>query len=393
MTENELAGRGKRLFSLDLLRGMDMFLLTVVAPFMYAIDGVYALPPAVLDQFQHPWEGFTLYDIIMPLFLFMSGAAVPFSLEKRLAKSGGRPDAAYWKHVAWRLVMLWGLGLVVQGRLLDFDLDTLRLFDNTLEAIAVGFAAMSLLVLVKSMKVKSAIVATAFVVYGLLLHFLGDYSLNGNFAAFVEQKILLAITPAASETAREIAATGIPADSSGFSEELLARGGEVHYTWYLTSLMFFFNVAAGYFATKILLATADRVRNCRRLFLYGLALLALGWLLAFGGVKMVKHIYTVSFTAQAVGWSALALAALYYLTDIRSWRKGTQLFLLFGRTSLVCYMAGECFWGTYLHLGGFLTHGLYHAFEPSVHKLYATLAGFVLLYFTLRLREMIGRKS
>ena len=74
-----------RLFSLDLLRGLDMFLLTVIGPLVIATQtGWKCFPEPFYRQFHHAWEGFVLWDIIMPLFIFMCGAAVPFALRKRL---------------------------------------------------------------------------------------------------------------------------------------------------------------------------------------------------------------------------------------------------------------------------------------------------------------------
>jgi len=36
-------------------------------------------------QFNHPdWFGFHFYDIIMPLFLFLVGVVIPFSMESRV---------------------------------------------------------------------------------------------------------------------------------------------------------------------------------------------------------------------------------------------------------------------------------------------------------------------
>ncbi|MBQ3746979.1 MAG: DUF5009 domain-containing protein, partial [Kiritimatiellae bacterium] len=58
-----------RLSSLDLLRGLDMVFLTIVGPLVWAIDSGWGLPQGFLYQFTHPWEGFTAWDIIMPLFL------------------------------------------------------------------------------------------------------------------------------------------------------------------------------------------------------------------------------------------------------------------------------------------------------------------------------------
>ena len=89
-------------------------------------------------QFEHvKWEGFHFYDLIMPLFLFVVGAAMPFSFARRaeLGHSNGRMLFKLLR----RTVILFVLGMAVQGHLLDFNLETLHPFSNTLQAIAVGY--------------------------------------------------------------------------------------------------------------------------------------------------------------------------------------------------------------------------------------------------------------
>ena len=89
----------ERLFSLDVLRGLDMMLLTVVGPLVCAAQkGWNCFPDWFMRQFNHGWECFTLWDIIMPLFIFMCGAAMPLALERLLKKGGG----AFWRHVLAR---------------------------------------------------------------------------------------------------------------------------------------------------------------------------------------------------------------------------------------------------------------------------------------------------
>ena len=111
--------RDSRLFSLDALRGLDMLFLCVVQPIVvvaaknFGFSDVETHP--FMRQFGHFWGGFTAYDLIMPLFIFMSGAAVPLALKRRL-DAEGRPTAAFWKHIGVRFVMLWILGMVAQGR-------------------------------------------------------------------------------------------------------------------------------------------------------------------------------------------------------------------------------------------------------------------------------------
>jgi len=377
LTEEPTAGR---LVSLDLLRGLDMMFLTVVGPLVWAIDAGWGLPNGFLYQFTHPWEGFTAWDIIMPLFLFMCGAAIPLSLERRLARNGGRPDAAYWRHVFWRVALLWVLGMVVQGHLLDFSLLEVRPYNNTLQTIAAGYLAMAALVCLP-MKWRIAVPAACFVAYGLIVHLCGDYTMTGNAAEHVEQAVLSALLPAGSKAIHELGELGY----LGQFHEI----GEIHYTWILTTPMFVFMTACGYFSTKILQGDAAPVRRFWRLAAFGASLLALGWVLALCGVRMVKHIFAVSFTAQAMGWSALLLAAAYLVADIWHVRRGTGIFQLFGRTSLLAYMIGEFFWPCFVFAGNYVTKGLTHLVGAPAQGVAACLAAIALLVACLAIRRRL----
>mgnify|MGYP002551785558 CR=1 FL=1 len=80
-----------RLASLDILRGFDLFLLVFFQPVFAALVRQLNLPflNDILYQFDHEvWEGFRFWDLVMPLFLFMTGASMPFSLSKYIGTSG-----------------------------------------------------------------------------------------------------------------------------------------------------------------------------------------------------------------------------------------------------------------------------------------------------------------
>ena len=80
-----------RLASLDILRGFDLFLLVFFQPVFAALVRQLNLPflNDILYQFDHEvWEGFRFWDLVMPLFLFMTGASMPFSLSKYIGMSG-----------------------------------------------------------------------------------------------------------------------------------------------------------------------------------------------------------------------------------------------------------------------------------------------------------------
>src|SRR5436190_21182547 len=152
-----------RVLSLDGLRGFDMF--WIIGGDKLALAILAMIPQAdapwvaqAKHQLAHSrWEGFTAYAPCMPLFLFVVGAAMPFSFARR-AELGHSKSRMLLKLLR-RTVILFVLGMAVQGHLLDFNLDTLHPFSNTLQAIAVGylFAGMFMLYLPVWLQLAAAI--------------------------------------------------------------------------------------------------------------------------------------------------------------------------------------------------------------------------------------------
>ena len=136
----EPAAPPARIASIDALRGLDLFLLTGGLSLPVVLGAFFTIPEGVLNQMRHVrWEGFSTCDLIMPLFLFIVAAAMPFSFGKRLAE--GQSKKQILVKVIRRVLILWLFGMIAQGNLLDFDLSKLYLFSNTLQAIAVGYLA------------------------------------------------------------------------------------------------------------------------------------------------------------------------------------------------------------------------------------------------------------
>ena len=85
---HQIVAPAKRLASLDALRGFDMFWIIGGENVVHGMANASGLPffKALSFQMQHSqWTGFRFYDLIMPLFLFMVGMSIPFSLSKRIA--------------------------------------------------------------------------------------------------------------------------------------------------------------------------------------------------------------------------------------------------------------------------------------------------------------------
>ena len=80
----------QRLYSLDALRGFDMFWIMGAEDIVHGLAKVTGSPvfEAMANQLTHPdWHGFHFYDLIFPLFLFCAGVATPYSVGRELEKA------------------------------------------------------------------------------------------------------------------------------------------------------------------------------------------------------------------------------------------------------------------------------------------------------------------
>lgn len=359
-----------RLFCLDALRGLDMILLIVIGRLFRVCNGVFHFPEPFARQFDHAWGGFTLWDIIMPLFIFMCGAAIPFALPKRL-DAEGRPTAAFWKHVFGRVALLWVLGMLCQGFLAKLDLMWINPYSNTLQAIAAGYLIAALVLIVPGRIGRVARWATPIVLaggYALLMHFCGDYTKEGNFPQIVEHAIRVRLLPAGSDA--------------------ISNWG---YTWFLTTMMFGAMTLCGMNATDILRGAGSKGAKVAKLFGLGAVLLAVGWAVT-PWVPMIKHVYTFSFTAQAMGWCVLALAVLYVVNDIWMCRRGWGLVLLYGQYALWAYMIGECFGNVVDAFSERITMGFPHVFGAAMALPLTELVSVCAITACLMLRHVLKRK-
>ena len=380
--------KNERLFSLDLLRGLDMFLLTVIGPLWCAVSALWGpFPNWVSRNFGHYWGAFGLWDLIMPMFIFMCGAAIPFALGRRL--KDGRPTPAFWKHLLYRFVLLWVLGMVAQGHLLSLDWKEISPFNNTLQTIAAGYVIAALVLLIPNRKVRWAIPVVLALAYAVPLAICGDYSPGGcvmlegvlpvvpNGATCLADGSLLLPPGCTFENGRLLglslpdwcAAYGSAVFPGGTvvaqGDNLVIAGGNaawlleakilnlllpagsnvlVHrdpgYTWFATIPMFGVMTLCGMIATEILTAAKEKARKGFELLALGAVLLAFGWAI-YPVIPSIKHIYSLTFTAQAMGWCCLALAALYFLSDVWGVRRGLGLFILFGQHALTAYLVTE----------------------------------------------------
>src|SRR5690349_10816903 len=105
----------QRLMSVDALRGFDMFWIIGADALVSALNRMSQTGPTrfLANQLDHAeWEGFHFYDLIFPLFVFLAGVSMVFSLTKTIQQAG-RSEAV--KRVVRRGVLLFLVGIFYYG--------------------------------------------------------------------------------------------------------------------------------------------------------------------------------------------------------------------------------------------------------------------------------------
>ena len=330
----------KRLLSLDVLRGLDLFLLVALQPVLLAVLRQLdcdALNDTLLYQLDHAqWEGMRVWDLVMPLFLFMSGVTMPYSLPKYRTQNG---DIKVWTRVVKRFALLYLLGMLVQGNILAFNPERVYIYSNTLQAIAVGYLLTVPMVLYLKPKQQIATIAALLVVYSIPMHLCGDWSAQGNFAAVVDKAVL-----------------GRFRDGS-----VLAADGSVQfaawydYTWLWSSLTFCCTVALGSLAGYVTKnGNNDRKAVACKLALVGAVLLVAGLICGFIQ-PIIKRIWTASFTIYSAGWCYMLLALFYWWIDVKGHTKGWYWLSYFGCNAITAYLIAEIM--DFTSLSNSLLHG------------------------------------
>ena len=337
----------KRLLSLDVLRGLDLFLLVALQPVMRValiqLD-CEALNNTLLYQLDHAeWEGLRVWDMVMPLFLFMSGVTMPYSLPKYKTQNG---NVEVWKRVLKRFALLFALGVLVQGNILSLNPDRVYIYSNTLQAIAVGYLLTVPMVLYLKPKQQVLVIIALLVIYSVPMHLHGDWSAQGNWACVVDKALL----------GRFRDGSALAADGS------VLFAAWYDYTWLWSSLTFCCTVAMGSLAGYMTKNGNDnRVATARMLFVVGAVLVVFG-LLAGIGQPIIKRIWSASFTLYSAGWCYLLLALFYWWIDVKGHDKGWGWLLYYGCNAITAYLIGEMvnfrsiasslLYGTEQYLGG-----------------------------------------
>ena len=347
--------KNERLGSLDILRGFDLFCLVFFQPVFMSLAKAMDVPwmNAITTQFSHvPWEGFAFWDIIMPLFMFMAGASMPFAFDKHLREG---TKGQLYKRILKRVVLLWVFGMMCQGNLLGLNLQKVYFYSNTLQAIAMGYFISAVLLLHFKRKGQIVITSILLLVYWALLTFVridgfgnGNFTPDLNLAEYFDRFVLGRFRD------------GVTVTSSGLDF------GKYRYTWIVSSLNFGVTVMTGVFAGQIMKGTLSKIKKLQWLVIVGVAMIIFGQL---WGLQMpiIKKIWTSSMTLYSSGICFLLMALFYYLIDYKNYGKYLNWLKIYGLNSILAYMMYEI-----LNFSS-ITQSVFYGTEQFLGDYYSTL--------------------
>jgi len=108
----------ERLQSLDVLRGFDMLWIIGGGSLIVALAETlkWGWLDVIAEQMEHvPWAGFHFEDLIFPLFMFISGVAIPYAITAKVEQGANRKQLFY--RIVKRGLLLVVFGIVYNGAL------------------------------------------------------------------------------------------------------------------------------------------------------------------------------------------------------------------------------------------------------------------------------------
>ncbi|QSX41663.1 transmembrane glucosamine N-acetyltransferase NagX [Shewanella cyperi] len=356
-----------RLMSLDALRGFDMFwILGGEKLFMalFALTGWSFWQMADTQMHHSQWHGFTFYDLIFPLFIFLSGVALGLS-PKRLDTMAAAERIPVYRHAFKRLLLLLALGVLYNhgwGSGIPAHPDEVR-YASVLGRIAFAWFFAAMLVWHTGLKTQLLVAIALLGGYGAMHLWLpfpggaaGQLTPEHSINAWIDGQFLPGITYQHKAYDPEGILSTIPAIVNALAGVMTGR--------FIVS-----NGSQGDWGKLATLAGA------------GGLMLALGWALD-PLLPVNKDLWTSSFVLVTTGWSLLLLAIFYGLVDVLGARRLAFPFVVIGANSIIIYLASSLMNWDYLSQS--LFGGMINAL-PEPARLLGAAMGFLTVQWVLLL--------
>jgi len=303
-----------RVMSIDALRGFDMFWIIGGGELLSSLTKIWKTPVTqkIEEQLSHvDWEGFRFEDLIFPLFVFIVGVVLPYSISRRLEQCQSR--SKIYLHILKRSIVLILLGLILNG-LLRFNWPQMR-WPGVLQRIGLCYFFAALLVVHTKWRTQAIIVAAVLLLYWAAMMLIpvpgfraGVLTKEGCLSSYIDQKVV----------------PGVLYYKYGDNEGVISTLPAV-----CTALL---GALAGHWLRS------NRSGNIKAggLLIAGIVTLIAGYL--WGTVfPIIKIIWTSSYVLYAGGWSLLLLAFFYWIIDVRGYKRWAFFFTVIGANPITIY--------------------------------------------------------
>jgi predicted acyltransferase len=323
----------ERVLSVDVLRGFDMFWIVGGSGFFLALFRLLGGP---FDKYLSPhmdhaaWDGFFFYDLIFPLFAFIMGMSIVFSIPKVIKTQGKK--AAY-KKIIKRSIILFVFGVIYYGGL-SGGIENIRLL-GVLQRLAITYLITSIFFI--HFKLRGLIIAFLVILisYWALLSFVpvpgtgkASFSEEMNWPKWVDIHYL------------PLLKWDAHLDKNG---QLIDWERKWDHEGILSTVPAIDSCIFGVFAALILIN--EKVNQKKKVLYFiggGIVLVLLGYL---WGIQFPinKKIWTSSYVLLAGGYSFILMGVFYQVIDIWKIQKWAIPFIWIGMNPIAIYMIQNIF--------------------------------------------------
>jgi predicted acyltransferase len=325
MSKIKTTVKANRLTSLDALRGFNMFWIIGAERIADALHRL-SFPGAHLmaTQLNHAnWGGFTFYDLIYPMFIFVVGVSTTLAIERR--RERGENNLKILRHILIRTGLLFLLGIYMSNSGLNLYgwLHNIR-WMGVLQRIALCYCGASIMVLFTKTRFQALAAGVFLVGYWLLLRYVPVPDCG-------------------------VAVWSPGATFANYFDRLFLPGRLYYHTWDVEGLLStfpalvtcLFGVFTGYWLKKDWKMKGKTITGEHKAVILaatGVVLVGLGllWGLDF---PIIKKIWTSSFTLLTGGCSAIGMALFYWVIDVRGYKRWAFPFVVIGLNSIFVYLA------------------------------------------------------
>ena len=304
----------ERIVSIDALRGFDMFWIIGGGTVLSSMIQVWENPvtEVIQKQLEHvQWRGFHFEDLIFPLFLFIMGVVLPFSISRRRERGQSLP--VLYLHIIKRSVVLILLGLIYNN-LQNFEFSEMR-WPGVLQRIGLCYFFAAIIVLHTKWRTQAIFIATVLLLYWLAAALIpvpgfgaGVMTAEGCLSSYIDQQLI----------------PGKLYYGYGDNEGLIS------------TLPAICTVLMGSLAGLWLRSDRPGSRKAAGLAIAGLACVVVGYLWGFV-FPIIKIIWTSSYTLFSGGLCLLLLALFYWIIDVKGYRRWTIFFAVIGVNPITIY--------------------------------------------------------